>query len=114
MVGRIQIYGGKMSGLDRYLESCYNEQADRDDWLQDRVDELMIGEYSPFTPKNIVEAIYEDCLYSKDGDLEQFADLMAKREVTALGRMVFGRIIDYWERQAENQAIEDWNGGNRD
>jgi hypothetical protein len=103
-----------MNGLDRYLESGYSDQADRDDWLQDRVNELMMGEYDPYKPKNIVEAIYEDCLYTKEGDLEQFADLMAKREVTALGRMVFGRIIDYWERRAEEHAIEDLNGGNRD
>ena len=103
-----------MSAYDRWLESPFQEQCRQEEFLEDRVNELMMGEYNPFTPKNIVEAIYEDCLYSKEGDLEQFADLMAKREVTALGRMVFGRIIDYWERQAENQAIEDWNNGNRD
>lgn len=99
---------------DRWLEAPYREQADYEDWLEDRVNELMKGECDPFKEQNIVTAIYEDCLISKDGDLEQFADLMAKREVTALGRMVFGRIIDYWERQAENQAIEDWAKGNRD
>ena len=99
---------------DRWLESPYEEQAQYEDFLTERINELMMGEYDPYKPENIVEAIYEDCLFTKDGDLEQFADLMAKREVTALGRMVFGRIIDYWERQAENQAVEDWGKGNRD
>jgi hypothetical protein len=103
-----------MTAYDRWLESPFQEQCRQEDFLEERINELMMGEYDPYKPKNIVEAIYEDCLYSKEGDLEQFADLMAKREVTALGRMVFGRIIDYWERKAEEHAIEDWNGGNRD
>lgn len=103
-----------MSGLDRYLESAYNEQGDYADWLEDRINDLMMDEYNPFKSENIMDAIANECLYHKDGDLEQFADLMAKREVTALGRMVFGRIIDYWERRAEEHAIEDWGKGNRD
>jgi hypothetical protein len=99
---------------DRWLEAPYQEQADYEDFLQGRVDELMMGVYNPYTAKNIVEAIMEECLFSKEGDIEQLADLMERREVTMLGRMVFGRIVDYWERQAENQAIEDWAKGNRD
>ena len=103
-----------MKGLDRYLASAYDEQADYGEWIDERVEDLMRDECNPFKPENIMDAIADECLYHKDGDIEQFAELMAKREVTALGRMVFGRIIDYWERRAESQAIEDWERGNRD
>jgi hypothetical protein len=99
---------------DRWLETPYEDQAQYDDWIGERVNELMMGVYNPYTAKNIVEAISEECLFSKEGDIEQLADLMERREVTMLGRMVFGRIIDYWERQAEEHAIEDWGKGNRD
>ena len=103
-----------MKGLDRYLESAYEDQAKQDDWLADRVNDLMMNEYSPFTHKNIVEAIYDECLYRNDEELDHFQELIEKREVTQLGRFVFGRIVDYWERKAESQALEDWAKGNHD
>ena len=103
-----------MTAYDRWLESPFQEQCRQEEFLEERVNELMMNEYNPYTTKNIIEAIMEECLFSKEGDAEQLADLMERREVTMLGRMVFGRIVDYWERQAENQAIEDWAKGNRD
>jgi hypothetical protein len=103
-----------MTAYDRWLELTFQEQCRQEEFLEERVNELMMGVYNPYTAKNIVEAISEECLFSKEGDIEQLADLMERREVTMLGRMVFGRIVDYWERQAEEHAIEDWDKGNRD
>lgn len=81
-----------------------NERAN--DMLNDRVDELMMGDYNPFHPKNIIEAISEDCLFRND-DQFLMAELMETREMTQLGRFVYGRIIDYWERMALECAKEE-------
>ena len=54
--------------------------------------------------KNIVEAIYNECLYRNDEELDRFQELLEKREMRNLGLYVFGRILDYWEKQAEEVA----------
>ena len=87
-----------------YLEKLADEHQSQFD-SDDLIDDLMNNECNPFNEKNIITAIYEDCLF-QNADQFRFAELMEKREMTLLGRFVYGRIVEYWERQAEELAEE--------
>lgn len=88
-----------------HLEKLADEHESGYDITDDLVCDLLNNECNPFTEKNIITAIYEDCLF-READQFRFAELMEKREMTELGRFVYGRIVDYWERQAEELAEE--------
>jgi hypothetical protein len=102
-----------MHNYDKWLESGAHDNEDEDVFVEDRVAELMRGEYNPFTPANILTAISEECLF-KDSDLESMSDYMEQRKITELGLLVKCRIVEYWENQANNHAHEDWQNGYRD
>ena len=79
------------------------------DIADDEVCDLLNNECDPYKPDNIVEAIVNVEVLFQNGGLEQMADLMERRELHHLGRMVFDRIVSYWESQAEEIAVERHN-----
>lgn len=92
-----------MSKLD-WQESLADSNESSNDALNDLAEEIISEpEFNPFHPRNIIIAIYEDCLFRND-DQFRIAELMEKREIHNLGRLVYGRIIDYWERRAKEEA----------
>lgn len=92
-----------MSKLN-WQESLADSHESASDALHDLAEEIISEpEFNPFNPRNIIIAIYEDCLFRND-DQFRIAELMEKREIHNLGRFVYGRIIDYWERRAKEEA----------
>lgn len=102
-----------MHNYDKWLESGAHANEDEETFLSERICELMNGRYDPFKKENILTAILEDCLFH-GSDLETMSDYMEQRKMTELGLLVKCRIVEYWERQAERHAIEDWEVNNRD
>ena len=100
-----------MSKLD-WQESLADSNARGGDEVNDLAEEIISEpEFNPFHPRNIIVAIYEDCLFQND-DQFRIAELMEKREIHNLGRFVYGRIIEYWEKrameEAENRLANSW------
>lgn len=104
-----------MSKLD-WQESLADSNARGSDEVNDLAEEIISEpEFNPFHPRNIIVAIYEDCLFQSDGTTQgefRIAELMEKREIHNLGRFVYGRIIEYWEKrameEAENRLANSW------
>lgn len=93
-----------MSKLD-WQESLADSHETSLDNYSDLIDEILSEkEFSPFNPQNIMDAIADECLYNKSEDLDRLTELLETRDVTNLGRFVFGRIVDYWEKKAEEEA----------
>ena len=94
------------------LADAHERDLDR---LNDLADEILMEDgFNPFKPDNIYSAIADDCLFKNKEELEYLSDLMEKREITQLGRFVFGRVVDYWEKQAlkeaESRLSNSWGG----
>ncbi len=102
-----------MHNYDKWLESGAHENEDQETFLSDRTVELLNNEYNPYDPDNIYYALAEDSTFKTD-DLQTMADYMAQRKHAELGLLIKCRIIEFWEKKAENHAYEDWEAGYRD
>lgn len=71
----------------------------------DRKRELLAGEFNPFTKEHMGDAL--DDLLGKDFD--SFKDMCEQKEWEKIGRWFYFTVYNYWERQAENRAAEDYN-----
>lgn len=92
-----------------WLEKLADRYENSYDINDEVVCELMNGECDPYKPNNIVEAICNQEVLFQKGGLEQMVDLMERRELHQLGRMVYDRLVSYWEAQAEEIAVERHN-----
>ena len=79
------------------------------DIADDEVCDLLNNECNPYDPMNIVEAIVNAEVLFQHGGLERMVELMESRELHQLGRMVYDRIVSYWESQAEEIAVDRHN-----
>ena len=102
-----------MHNYDKWLESGAHANEDEKWSVDKRVTELMKTEYQPFTPEHIVTALCNDCLFLNNGE-KTMSDYAEQGKHYELGLFVKVRIFEYWERQAESHAHEDWQNGYRD
>lgn len=72
----------------------------KDNWIENRVAELLESEYRPFTPENMVEAFGN----STPQFLESLAPLVESGS-TFLGVVLKQAFESYWESQAEIKAM---------
>jgi hypothetical protein len=89
--------------LNRYLD-----KQDRDDQrqqaIEDRADELLAGDYSPFLPENVGEAMGE---MSKE-NLSQLAMILPYGAHSLAGAYLRELIIEYWEKMAREKAESEY------
>ncbi len=102
-----------MSKYDQWLESPYDDAERESAEYEFRAAELLNGEYSPYLPNNILEAIGNDCLFKND-DLETISDYMQQRKFVELGLLIKTRIEEYWENMADCHAYSDWQNRSHD
>jgi hypothetical protein len=102
-----------MNNYDKWLQSGADAGENEQESVDKRVAELMKTEYQPFTPEHIVTALCNDCLFLNDGE-HTISDYAEQGNYYALGLFVKVRIYEYWERQANSHAHEDWQNGYRD
>ena len=98
--------GIKMHSHDRYYEP---EDDNSGDLIEERMAELMKGDYSPDKYSNFAEAINEadkENAKAVEAILQQ-ADI----DYTALGRKLYCMAYEYMERISENHAQEDYASG---
>jgi hypothetical protein len=79
------------------------------DFIDDAACELLNNECNPFNANNIMEAISNQEVLYQNGGIERIVELMEERDLLQLGRMVYDRVITYWEKQAEELAVERYN-----
>jgi len=84
--------------LNRYL-SRLDEDDRRDEAIDERTEELMAdgGEYAPFNPDNLAEAISEV-------DIAEIAKLIDAGKVSEVGAVLVKQVRGYWEALARNEA----------
>lgn len=113
------IYGS--SAEDKYFESMLHRHlADQDttdyaEFIEASVKEYLKGEFSPFTPKNVNEALVE----LEFGQLTQLSARLvvaSKLEGDVSSRvstvdLMLDFIKDYWTKQATAKAQSDWEKG---
>ena len=92
-----------------WKEKLADAQQSKSDSIDDEFVDLLNNECNPFDPNNIMDAISDGEVLYQNGGIERMVELMEERDLLQLGRMVYDRIISYWERQAEEQAIERYN-----
>lgn len=80
---------------------CAIEAAILRDYIQDKTDELLRGDYNPNIYSNIVKAIADGCLDSHKDSFEQAFD---NRDLTEVGLFVRAAVTAYWEIQAFNKV----------
>lgn len=79
------------------------------DFIDDEACDLLKNECNPFNPDNIMEAISNQEVLYQNGGIERMVELMEERDLLQLGRMVYDRVITYWEKQADELAIDRYN-----
>ena len=97
------------SDLNRYLA-----KQDRDDQraqaIEDRAIELLDGDYNPFRPDNVWEAIGE---FSKDELAGVALGLMAN-SYEAVGRNLKELVVTYWNKVAKERAEFEVDNGDEE
>ena len=85
----------------------YHANETEESYIDSRTAELLNTEtYDPNLYHNITYAIGEDALAKHMIEIET---AMRNRDFLTLGRLVWTDIVDYWERQADSQAADEWN-----
>jgi hypothetical protein len=82
--------------LNRYLAKL-DEDEGRDESIDERTEELLAGDYAPFTADNLAEALGEIDI---EGIAKQLADGKEAEAGTALAKLV----REYWDASARLEA----------
>jgi hypothetical protein len=94
-----------MNGYDSWLESPFQEQCIKDDWIEQETWDILAKEKHLVTLFSLCEAISEDALYLKKPEIEAALDNM---DYAKLGQLIYHANLDYWEKIAEKQAQLNW------
>lgn len=84
----------------------YHESEAEDEVVDERVVELLNTSHNPCDFFNLTYAIGEDALAKH---ISQIEEAMQKRDFLTLGRILWNDVTDYWERQANTQASNEYN-----
>jgi len=86
-----------------------NEDPYMDEKISDRTREYMTegSLYDPFNWENFSNVIFD----AKQIDVDCILDIAKNKEFLALGRYIYLMVMDEMEKEAENQASEDFNAG---
>lgn len=100
-----------MTDYDRWLEQPYQEQAARDDAIEQLVEQvLQEEEYDPTHADTFLQAIDDAVLYAVKEKLA-----LALKDPTpghaALGKVIYDAVYDYCYNQADNEAARRYNEG---
>lgn len=90
------------SDLDRYLAK-YDKEDRRASEINEAADELLAGEYSPFLPANVNEAIGE---MSQD-QIAELAMMLQAKSFAVAGSYLREMVIEYWVKLAADKAETD-------
>lgn len=91
---------------DRYYEP---EDDDEGDYIDERYPDLMkTDDYSPYDWGNIQEALSEECLQAHK---DAFIEAMENGKHDVLGLIVNTSIYEYWEAQAREAALREFQQG---
>lgn len=82
--------------LNRYL-SKLDEDDRRDSAIDERTDDLLAGEYAPFTAGNLSEALGEI-------NIEDLAKQLADGKEADAGATLANLVRDYWDALARREA----------
>ena len=82
--------------LNRYLAKLYEDEG-RDEAIDERTEDLLAGDYSPFTADNLAEALVEI-------DIEELAKQLDCGKESEAGATLAKLVRDYWESSARREA----------
>ena len=91
-----------MSKYDNWLEAPYNEAENEQDEFDERVAELLNGDYNPDLPDNIKEAFLNDAFFGSHWDA--LVDAIQKNEKAVIGLIITTCLYEYWEARAESDC----------
>jgi hypothetical protein len=91
-----------MTKYDNWLESPYDEAEKEQTEFEEKVAELLNGDYSPDLPENIKEAIADDALFGSHWDA--LVDAIQKNEKAVVGLIITTCLYEYWEARAERDC----------
>lgn len=101
-----------MTAYDRWLEAPYQEACERDEAIDEMVEQLLDGECDPHDVDVFLSAIDNACLYAMK---EQIAEAIAKGHSghEAIGKAIWSAVYEHCKTEAENIAADRYNSGNR-
>ena len=99
-----------MTAYDRWLEQPYQEQAERDEIIDEEVERLLSEEFDPLDVSNFMEAIMFDVLGNYVDDIQE-ALTDPHPQFEKLGRVIFDAIYAHWRNKAESLAADRYNRG---
>jgi len=91
-----------IKSYDSWLESPYDEAEKEQAEFEEKVAELLNGDYSPDLPENIKEAIADDALFGSHWDA--LVDAIQKNEKAVVGLIITTCLYEYWEARAERDC----------
>jgi hypothetical protein len=91
-----------MTKYDNWLESPYDEAEKEQAEFEEKVAELLNGDYSPDLPENIKEAIVDDALFGNHWDA--LVDAIQRNEKAVVGLIITTCLYEYWETRAERDC----------
>ena len=96
---------------DNWLQESYYPEEDpfMDEKISDRTREYMTegSLYDPFNWENFSNVIND----APQKHVDCILDIAKNKEFLALGRYIYLMVMDEMEKEAEKQAIEDFNAG---
>lgn len=91
-----------MNGYDKWLESPYHENEDRDEYIDNEIDMLLNTTHNPFNLDNLCEAIGEELILHKHE--KEIVEYLKNKMFEKLGKLIYMANLEYWENTAEQQA----------
>ena len=88
-----------MKSYDSWLEAPFHEAEDDQQEFEEKVAELLNGDYNPDLPENIKEAFLNDAFFGSHWNA--LVDAIQKNEKAVVGLVITTCIYEYWESRAE-------------
>lgn len=85
-----------------------------DAWIESREEELLRGEYDPWSEENVVEGITEGFEKLTDAELLQLSAACRAADQTVVGRIVMAVMRRYWDGLARSRADSDYEKAKRE
>ncbi len=97
-----------MNKYDAWLQAPYVAAEDDQEKIDQRISNLLKGEYDPDKFENFQEAIYEEALYRHKDSIEE---ALRNNDKATLGLLIQSAVFTYWENKAEETAKQEEAAG---
>ena len=97
-----------MNKYDAWLQAPYVAAEDDQEKVDQRICNLLNGEYDPDNFQNFLEAISEDALYIHKDSIEE---ALKNNDKATLGLLIQSAVFTYWEKKATETAEQEEAAG---